>query len=79
MQYYAEGIRRIEKDMRIEITEFPELQLAALEYVQDPENSDLLEEKAKELDKDVDELSSQDILDIMLEQDQKAYDMLNEK
>ena len=32
--------------------------------MQYPENSDLLEEKAKELDKDVDELS-QDILDIM--------------
>ena len=30
MQYYTEGIRRIEKDKGIEITEFPELRLAAL-------------------------------------------------
>ena len=72
MERYALTIHRIEKDLKIPLYEFRELKFAALEYVQDEENHDLLREKARQLNKEVDELSSNDILDIILEQDLKA-------
>ena len=76
MQEYARVIRKIQKDMRIEVRVFPDLKLAALEYMHEPENHDLLEEKAEELDKDdVDDLNSEDVLNIMLEQDRLAYEL----
>jgi hypothetical protein len=77
MERYALTIHRIERDLSIPLYEFRELKFAALEYMQDEENRDLLQEKARQLHKEVDELSSNDILDVMLEQDQKAYELLN--
>lgn len=77
MHRYAIWIRELEKDLGISIYPFQDLKLAAVEYANDPENHSLLEEKAAELDKDPDELSSQDVLDIMIQQDKYAYDILN--
>ncbi|MGC1132895.1 MAG: hypothetical protein WA941_08730 [Nitrososphaeraceae archaeon] len=77
MHYYAMGIRKIEKDLGISIYPFQDLKLAAVEYANDPDNQSLIEERAAELNKDPDELSSQEILDIMVEEDRKAYEILN--
>ena len=77
MHHYAMGIQKIEKDLGLAIYPFEDLKLAAVEYANDPENQQLIEDKAAELNKDPDELSSQEILDIMLEQDRKAYELLN--
>ena len=77
MHYYAMGIQKLEKDLGLSIYPFEDLKLAAVEYANDPENQELIEERAEELNKAPDELSSQDILDIMLEQDRKAYELLN--
>lgn len=77
MERYALAIHRMEKDMNIALYQFQELKFAAVEYMQDKENHDLLQEKARQLHKEVDELSSNDILDVMIEQDQKAYELLN--
>lgn len=79
IEYYALGVQKIEKDMGLDINQFPELQLAALEYMQDDSNYDVLEERAKKLRKPVDELSSQDILSIMIERDQKAFEELRKE
>ena len=77
MYYYAIGIQKLEKDLGLSIYPFQDLKLAAVEYANDPKNQSLIEERAAELNKDPDELSSQEILDIMLEQDRKAYELLN--
>jgi hypothetical protein len=71
MIHYAEGIRRMEKDMKLDINEFPELLQAASEYVNNPENEELLEEEAERRRKDPDELTSEEILNIMLNSDMK--------
>ena len=73
MHVYAQSIQNIEKDMKIDIAKFPDLQMYALEYASDPENAETLEEEAAKIDKDVDELNSQEILGIMLAQDEKIY------
>ena len=77
MRYYAMGVQRIEKDLGISIYPFHDLKLAAVEYANDPDNQSYIEEKAEELNKDPDELSTQEILDIMLEHDRKVYELLN--
>lgn len=63
--------------MGLSVYQFEDLKLAAVEYANDPENQELIEDKAAELNKEPDELSSQEILDIMLLQDRKAYELLN--
>lgn len=73
MHTYALAIRNIEKDMKIDIAKFPDLQLFALEYASNPKNEEVLEEEAAKIDKDVDELNSNEILGIMLAQDEKIY------
>jgi hypothetical protein len=75
MQQYAQIIRKIQKDMQLQLHEFPNLKLAALEYARDPDNHDLLEEKADDLGKEVDDLNSQDVLNVMLQQDRLAYEL----
>jgi hypothetical protein len=75
MERYAQVIRKIQKDIGIKIHEFADLKLVALEYMHDDENKDLLEEKAQELDKEVEDLNTEDVLNIMLEQDRFAYEL----
>lgn len=75
MEMYAKVIRKIQKDLKIEVRQFPGLKVAALEYMTDPENRDLLQEEAERLDKDVDDMNSEDVLNVMLEQDKLAYEL----
>ena len=75
METYAKVIRKIQNDIGIKMHEFPDLKLAALEYIHDDENKDLLEEKAQELDKEVEDLNTEDVLNVMLEQDRFAYEL----
>jgi hypothetical protein len=76
IERYALAIQKIERDMGLVINQFPELKLAALEYMEEEGNYDVLEERANKLHKPVEELSSQDILDVMIERDQKAYELI---
>lgn len=73
MNYYAQGIRKIEKDMKIDLSKFPDLRMEALAYATDPDNVEIIEEEAANLNKDSDELTCNEILGIMLNQDEKAY------
>ena len=75
MEVYAKVIRKIQQDIGVKMHEFPDLKLAALEYMHDPENRDLLEEEAKAQDKEVEDLNTEDVLNVMLEQDRFAYEL----
>jgi len=75
METYAKVIRKIQQDINLQIRDFPDLKLAALEYMNEDENKDLLEEKAEELEKDVDDLSTEDVLSVMMQQDRLAYEL----
>lgn len=76
IETYARAIQRMEKDLGVAVNQFPELKLAALDYMQDSNHRDVLEEKARKLNKDVSELNSQDILSVMIEEDKKSYEQI---
>src|SRR5215510_11134002 len=75
MLNYAKVIRKIEHDMKLQMTQFPQLKLIALEYATEKGNEDIIEEAAEELDKDPDDLTSEDILNEMMRQDRLAYEL----
>lgn len=75
MEVYAKAIRKIQKDINLKITEFADLKLAALEYANDPDNHDILEEAAEQQGKEVDDLNSEDVLNSMMSQDRLAYEL----
>ena len=75
MVHYAKAIRKIEQDMKLQMTQFPTLKQLALEYANEKENADIIEDAAEELDKDPDDLTSEDVLNEMMKQDRLAYEL----
>lgn len=75
MEHYARAIRTIQQDIKVKMSQFPQLKLMTIEYLKDPENRDLLEEEAMAQNKDPDDLSSEDVLNVMMQQDKLAYEM----